>query len=106
MADADAMRKQPRFGEADFQPMFRQLQKRWRPNYSDDEVRDLFEVWRDHGRGIERQALIDRMPELLKQRDPLVEQMPDMTTPEQIASGLRVQAIANETAESYARIQG
>jgi hypothetical protein len=86
--------------------MFWQLQKRGQPNYSDDEVRDLFEVWRDHGRGIERRVLIDRMPELLKQRDALVEQMPDMTTPEPVAAGLRVQGIANEIAESYARIQG
>jgi hypothetical protein len=46
-ATTDAMRKQPRFSEADFQPMFRQLQKRGQPNYSDDEVPDLFEVWRD-----------------------------------------------------------
>jgi hypothetical protein len=44
------------------------------------------------------------MAELLKQRDALVEQMPAMTTPEQVATGLRVQAIANETAERYARI--
>jgi hypothetical protein len=62
------MRKRPGFSEADLQLMFRHLQKRWHPDYSDDEVRDLFEIWRDYyaaRRGVERQALIDRMPELL-----------------------------------------
>jgi hypothetical protein len=79
------------------------------PGYKDEEIRDLFDLWLDHYTarcGVERQALIDRMPELLKQRDALVEQMPDMTAPEQVAAGLRIQAIANEIAESYARIQG
>jgi hypothetical protein len=45
------------------------------------------------------------MPELLRQRDALLEQMPDLSGAEQVAAGLRVQAIANEIAESYARIQ-
>ena len=45
------------------------------------------------------------MPELVQQRNALVEQIPDMTAPEQVAAGLRIQAIANEIAESYVRIQ-
>jgi hypothetical protein len=106
-ATADALRR-PGFSEADLQPMFRQLQKRWHPNYTDNQVSDLFEVWRDRltaRRSVERQALIGRMPELIRQRDALVERMPDMSTAEQGAPGLRVQAIANEIAASYARIQ-
>jgi hypothetical protein len=72
------------------------------PGYKDEEIRDLFDL----RRGVERQALIERMPELLRQRDALVEQMPDMTAHEQVAAGLRLRAIGNEVAESYARIQG
>ena len=63
----------------------------------------------DHYRArrlVERQALIERMPELLRQRDALLEQLPDMPGAEQVAAGLRIAAIANESAESYARIQG
>jgi hypothetical protein len=41
---ADVLRKRPRFSEADLQLMFRQLQKRWQPNYTAAEVRDLFEL--------------------------------------------------------------
>ena len=44
-ATADALRKRPGFSEANLQPMFRQLQKRWHPNYTDNQVSDLFEVW-------------------------------------------------------------
>jgi len=106
---ADAMRKRPGFSEADLQPMFRQLQKRWHPNYTDAQVRDLFEVWLDQDRthrSVERQALIARMPKLLRQRDELLDQISDMTAPERVAADLRVQAIAQEIAASYARIQG
>jgi hypothetical protein len=106
---ADAMRKRPGFSEADLALVFRQLQKRWQPGLEDAEARELFELWRDHHtarRGVERQALIDRMPALLRQRDALLDQMPDMTAPEQVAASLRVQSIANEIAESCARIQG
>jgi hypothetical protein len=106
---ADAMRKRLGFSEADLAPMFSALSRRSvTPGYKDEEIRDLFDPWFDHytaRRGVERQALIERMPELLRQRDALVEQMPDMTAPGQVAARLRIQAIANEIAESYARIQ-
>jgi hypothetical protein len=46
------------------------------------------------------------MPELLRQRGALLEQLPDMPGAEQVAAGLRVAAIASEIADSYARIQG
>jgi hypothetical protein len=80
-----------------------------KPGYKDEEIRDLFDLWFDHHqarRGVERQALIDRMPELLRQRDALLEQLPDMPGAEQVAAGLRIAAIAEEIAASYARIQG
>jgi len=109
-ATADAMRKRPGYSEADLATMFSALCRRSvTPGYKDGEIHDLFDLWFDHytaRRGVERQALIDRMPELIRQRDVLVEQMPDMSPPEQVAAGLRVQAIANEIAESYRMIQG
>jgi hypothetical protein len=100
-AAAAAARWRPEFSDADLALMFRQLQKRRQPGLDDAEAHELFELWRDHHtarRDFERQVLIDRMPELPKQRDALLDQLPDMTAPEQVAAGLRVQAIANKIA--------
>jgi hypothetical protein len=47
---ADILRKRPGFSEADLHLMFRQLQRRWHPNYTPEQVRDLFEIWLNHYR--------------------------------------------------------
>jgi hypothetical protein len=106
---ADAMRKRPGFSEADLQLMFRRLQKHWHPNYTPDQVRDLFEVWLDHHRAncaAEKRAAMDRIAVLLKEREALFAQLPAMATAEQFTASLRVMAIANEIAAMYARATG
>jgi acyl-CoA reductase-like NAD-dependent aldehyde dehydrogenase len=79
--------------------------------YTDEEIRDLFDLWLDHHRAhrpAERRGLIERMPHLLRERDKLLAAMSlgDMTEPEKVAAGLRVQSLAKEIAETYARIRG
>jgi hypothetical protein len=47
------------------------------PGYKDEEICDLFDLWLDHRRArrsVERQALIERMPEL-RPRDALVKRI-------------------------------
>jgi 3'-phosphoadenosine 5'-phosphosulfate (PAPS) 3'-phosphatase len=106
---ADAMRKRPGFSEADLKLMFRRLQKHWHPNYTDNQVRDLFEIWLDHhraNRAAEKRTAIDRITVSQKEREALVAQLPAMATTEQFNAGLRVMAIANEIAAIYARATG
>jgi hypothetical protein len=91
-AIADRMRTRPGFSEADLAPIFSALCGRSvTPGYKAEEIRNLFDLWLDHRRArrdVERQALIERMPELLRQRDALVKQMPDMTAPGQVARAI------------------
>jgi hypothetical protein len=53
-------------------------------------------------------SALERMPRLLRERERLLTAMSlgDMAEPEEVAAGLRLQSLANEIAESYARIQG
>jgi hypothetical protein len=53
------------------QLMLRQLQKRWQPNYTAAEVRDLFELWRDHyqvNRAAEKRGAIERTGDRARDR--------------------------------------
>jgi hypothetical protein len=110
-AIADPMRTRPGFSEADLAPMFSALCRRSvTPGYKDEEIHDLFDLWRDHcraHRSAEWRGLVERMPHLLQERERLLTAMSlgDMAEPEKVAAGLRVQSLANEIAESYARIQ-
>jgi hypothetical protein len=108
-ATADAMHKRPGFSEADLQLMFRRLQKRWHPTYTDNQVRDLFELWQDHYRSIraaEKRAARERIPLLLCECALLLDQMRSMPAEEQVAAGARLQTIAQEIAVMYARATG
>jgi hypothetical protein len=106
---AHALRKRPGFSEADLQLMFRQLQRQWHPNYSPEQVRDLFEVWLDHhraNRAAEKRAAFDHITVLLKEREGLFAQLPALSSAELFTAGLRVAAIAEEIAATYARATG
>jgi hypothetical protein len=105
---ADALRKRPGFSEADLQLMFRQLQRRWHPNYTPEQVRDLFEIWLDHyrsNRAAEKRRAREH-PAAVRERALLLNQMRSMPAEEQIFAGARLQAIAQEIAYMYARATG
>jgi hypothetical protein len=68
-------------------------------NLDANEARELYALWHDRrhaDQADERRVLIDA----------LAKQMPELSTAEQLATGLFIQAIANETASAYARVQG
>lgn len=111
-AIADRMHTRAGFSEADLAPMFSALCRRnVTPGYKDEEIRDLFDLWLDHHRAHRsavRRGLIERMPHLLRERERLLTaiSLGDMTEPKKVAAGLRLQSLATEIAERYARIQG
>jgi hypothetical protein len=68
------------------------------PDLDANEAWELHALWPDRrhaDQAAERRLLIDSMPELLRQRDALVKQMPKLSTAEQLATGLRIQAAAS-----------
>lgn len=64
--------------------MFRLVQRRCHPNYSNDEFNYAFDIWHDgyQARRAEKAAVLARMPEPLKERDKLSDRPPHLSPAE------------------------
>jgi hypothetical protein len=98
---ADILRRRPGFVPEDLRIMFRLLQLRYHPNYSDDEFSYVFQLWRDGHqarRAVETAAAIARMLKLLKERDALTERREKLPLTERVVVTERIASIAQEIA--------
>ena len=98
---ADVLRKRPGFVPEDLQIMFRLAQRHHHPNYSDDQVAYLFDIWHDGyeaRRAAEKAAAHARMLALLKKRDKLAERRERLPLTERTALTERINVITQAIA--------